>query len=107
MVNLIHLEMGKYIGLNPFPPKFYDRYPPVAEVVEDKCIGCGRCPNICFFDAIKMRDRVAVINKDNCTGCGLCFESCPVDAIIWIPDMNSCQSPVTQKYGMNGFEFSD
>jgi ferredoxin len=96
--------MGKYIGLNPFPPEFYDKYPPVAEVIKEKCIGCERCPKICFFDAIKMESEVAVINKDNCTGCGLCFESCPVDAIIWVPDTDPNQKPVTQKYRLNGID---
>jgi ferredoxin len=51
-----------------------------------------------------MESEVAVINKDNCTGCGLCFESCPVDAIIWVPDTDPNQKPVTQKYRLNGID---
>ena len=96
----------KYVGLHPLPPEFHTQYPPVAEVVKEKCIGCERCPDICFFDAIKMVDNFAVINKDNCTGCGLCFESCPVDAIVWIPDKTSGQKPVVQRGG-GKVEFGD
>jgi len=99
--------MGKYIGLKPLPPEFYDKFAPVAEVVEERCIGCERCPKICFFDAIKMVGGVAVINRDNCTGCGLCFEACPVDAIIWVPDQSSQRGPFVQRYGANGVEFGD
>jgi len=83
----------KYPGLNPLPPAFGKDYPPIAVVVEEKCIACDRCPPICFFDAIVMEERpkhaykrTAVVIGDNCTGCGLCFDACPVDAIIWVPD---------------------
>lgn len=84
---------SKYPGLNPIPPPFGKEYPPVALVVEEKCIACDRCPPVCFFDALVMEPRsghkyhrTAVVIRENCTGCGLCFEACPVEAIIWIPD---------------------
>ncbi len=99
--------MGKYIGLKPLPPDFYDKYPPVAEVVVEKCIGCERCVKICFFDSIKMIGKVAFINKDNCTGCGLCFESCPVDAIVWVKDETWRNGPYIQRYGGGSIEFGD
>jgi formate hydrogenlyase subunit 6/NADH:ubiquinone oxidoreductase subunit I len=87
-------EQGsKYRGLSPLPPPFAGEHPPIAAVVESQCIGCDRCPPLCFFDALFMEHRaqhlfkrVAVVVPDNCTGCGLCFEACPVDAIIWVPD---------------------
>jgi formate hydrogenlyase subunit 6/NADH:ubiquinone oxidoreductase subunit I len=85
-------SLDKYPGLNPLPPPFVRELPPIAQVVEPKCIGCDRCPPLCFFDALVMdvrpdhpHGRVAVVIAPNCTGCGLCFESCPVDAIIWVP----------------------
>ena len=82
----------KYPGLPPLPPPFVREFPPIAKIVEEKCIGCDRCPPLCFFDALIMEarpghpyGRVAVVNGPHCTGCGLCFEACPVDAIVWIP----------------------
>lgn len=78
--------MGKYRGLAPLPPDFAKKFAPVAIVEEKDCIGCERCPKICFFNAIVMKNKIAVIVLDNCTGCGLCFEACPVDCIRWIPD---------------------
>jgi formate hydrogenlyase subunit 6/NADH:ubiquinone oxidoreductase subunit I len=84
---------SKYPGLSPLPPPFVREFPPLALVVEEKCIACDRCPPLCFFDALVMEarpehkyKRSAVVIKDNCTGCGLCFEACPVDAFVWIPD---------------------
>lgn len=97
----------KYIGLKPFPPDFHDKFAPVAEVIVEKCTGCERCPKICFFDAIKMINQIAVINRDNCTGCGLCFEACPFDAIKWIPDETLNLGPFVQRYRIREIEFGD
>ncbi len=95
----------KYPGLHPFPPAFVKEFAPVAEVVEQKCIACDRCPPICFFDAIVMENRpahkykrTAVVIEDNCTGCGLCFDACPVDAIIWIPDKSPLPVPGSKSF---------
>jgi Fe-S-cluster-containing hydrogenase component 2 len=35
---------------------------------------------VCFTDAIRMEDELAVIG-DACRGCGRCVEICPADAI--------------------------
>ena len=94
-------EQTKYPGLPPLPPPFVKEFPPIALVVEEKCIACDRCPPVCFFDAIVMEDRsghkykrTAVVVPENCTGCGLCFEACPVDAFLWIPDKVSRGTPL-------------
>lgn len=94
-------EQLKYPGLDPLPPPFVKDFPPIALVVEEKCIACDRCPPLCFFDAIIMEDRAghkyhrtAVVIPENCTGCGLCFEACPVDAFLWMPDKGSKSEPV-------------
>ncbi|MFH0991680.1 MAG: 4Fe-4S binding protein [bacterium] len=88
-------QRSRYRGLAPLPPPFVKEHPPIAAAVESLCIGCDRCPPLCFFDALVMEHRaqhlfkrVAVVIPDYCTGCGLCFEACPVDAIIWVPDKN-------------------
>jgi Na+-translocating ferredoxin:NAD+ oxidoreductase RNF subunit RnfB len=96
----MNTEGSKYPGLRPFPPDFVRDHPPLALVVEEKCIACDRCPPLCFFDAIVMEDRplhkfhrTAAVIPDNCTGCGLCFEACPVDAFVWEPDKNMGKGP--------------
>jgi len=59
-----------------------------AAVVAEKCIGCGRCMDLCRFGAIDVdgpaNDIVAktyTVDPVSCEGCKVCVEFCPVDAI--------------------------
>ena len=53
--------------------------PPVVEA--GRCIGCGNCVRSCPYQAIQLRERVAIIDSQACFGCGLCVSRCPVQAI--------------------------
>ncbi len=59
-----------------------------ATVDPEKCIGCGKCADICHFDSFRFdgpaNDIVGKtwrIEPVACEGCGLCPRVCPVDAI--------------------------
>ena len=59
-----------------------------ASIVIEKCIGCGKCKELCKFNAINFdgpaNDIVAktfTIDHVSCEGCKVCVEFCPVDAI--------------------------
>ena len=55
--------------------------PSVVVSVTEGCVGCRLCAEgVCFVDAIRMEDELAVIGAD-CRGCGRCVEICPADAI--------------------------
>lgn len=55
--------------------------PGVEVMISEECIGCEVCRDeVCFVNAIEMRDGIASING-NCVGCGRCVELCPVGAI--------------------------
>jgi len=45
------------------------------------CIGCGRCEEVCRFDAVDRCDDVFRIDPSACEGCGVCVHFCPVNAI--------------------------
>jgi heterodisulfide reductase subunit A len=56
--------------------------PEVAEVVSDKCTGCGKCIPYCQYNAIvRDGDKVRVL-ESVCNGCGACLSSCPQEAIV-------------------------
>ena len=65
----------------------------VAEVTEDLCIGCGRCEDVCPYNAIELMEvektfedytinlKKSHVNSALCKGCGTCGAQCPVSAI--------------------------
>lgn len=50
------------------------------KVLEDKCTGCGLCLKSCLYQAINIKNKVAVIN-DSCILCGACVPACKFQAI--------------------------
>lgn len=51
-----------------------------AKVDTEKCIGCSRCEDVCFYGGVKVEGRKAVKGGD-CIGCGYCFQVCPTGAL--------------------------
>jgi len=50
---------------------------PEIAYFKDKCIGCGRCVEICPQKAISyLKDEGLVIDRSKCDNCGLCAEVC-------------------------------
>lgn len=48
----------------------------------EKCIGCGKCVEVCPHRVLKMVERKAYISeKDLCMECGACAKNCPANAI--------------------------
>ncbi|TFG04286.1 MAG: 4Fe-4S dicluster domain-containing protein [Promethearchaeota archaeon] len=52
-------------------------------IIEDRCIGCGRCVYICPVQAISLINGKASIDLDLCVECSTCLRSaeCPTNAI--------------------------
>ena len=54
----------------------------VAFIVEDACIGCTKCIQVCPTDAIVGAAKfMHSVIAERCTGCDLCVPACPVDCI--------------------------
>lgn len=49
------------------------------------CIGCGRCQEVCRYEAVRARDGIFEIDPIACEGCAACFYECPVQCIAMEP----------------------
>lgn len=49
------------------------------------CLGLGTCVNVCDFDAIVIKDGIAIIDENKCTSCGACIKACPKNIIESVP----------------------
>lgn len=47
----------------------------------DDCTGCGKCVEVCPYNAIEIIDNDAVIDPSLCHFCYRCVEECPEGAI--------------------------
>ena len=56
----------------------------VATVNDELCVACGKCGQVCIYDAVEPGDTYSII-ADNCTGCGLCAQLCPAGCIEMRP----------------------
>jgi MinD superfamily P-loop ATPase len=54
---------------------------PVPEVDEIECESCGRCAEVCAFNAISMIGGKVLVFPELCHGCGSCATNCPSEAI--------------------------
>jgi len=67
-----------HLALNQSQPVFI----PVPNVDETKCTYCGKCAEVCAYNAIAViKDKVLVF-PELCHGCGACSYLCPESAII-------------------------
>jgi MinD superfamily P-loop ATPase len=59
-----------------------------AAIDPNKCIGCGRCAELCRFEAIRLDGpgndvigKTYAVDPVACEGCKVCVEFCPVEAM--------------------------
>lgn len=53
----------------------------MASVINDSCIMCGACMDVCPVQAITKTETQMVVNPDVCIDCGVCIGECPQGAI--------------------------
>ncbi len=62
----------------------------IAQIIEDKCVGCRQCSSLCPVNAISLvnEDKTvtdsesrAKIDDKMCLGCGVCVNNCPTGAL--------------------------
>lgn len=74
----------------------------VAQIDEERCIGCARCLPPCPFDAILgARKQMHTVLAEFCTGCELCVAPCPVDCIVMVPRSSISATSIAPGARMN------
>jgi pyruvate formate lyase activating enzyme len=54
---------------------------PEIQWIDNRCIGCRSCIEVCKFDALSISKNGISIDRSSCTGCGVCAEECPSTAL--------------------------
>jgi len=56
-------------------------YIPIPKVDETKCTHCGKCAEVCAYNAIAVLKKKMLVFPELCHGCGACSYLCPESAI--------------------------
>ncbi|MFH0727209.1 MAG: mercury methylation ferredoxin HgcB [Pseudomonadota bacterium] len=60
----------------------YLRNVSTLSLVPERCIGCGRCVEVCPHQVFTLAEKpVQISNLDACMECGACMKNCPVSAL--------------------------
>jgi MinD superfamily P-loop ATPase len=70
-----------------------------AKLNEGICTNCGRCVEVCRFDAISQKESRIAIDPISCEGCGVCALICPVQAIQMEENLSGEWYVSDTKYG--------
>ncbi len=57
----------------------------LAVIDQDTCTQCGKCFDVCRFNAIDVNNGIHIVDELSCEGCGYCARVCPVEAITNVP----------------------
>jgi MinD superfamily P-loop ATPase len=54
---------------------------PIPEIDESRCTYCGRCAEVCAYNALAVVKNAVLVFSELCHGCGACSLLCPEQAI--------------------------
>jgi len=74
---------------------------PVPEIDQSRCTHCGKCQQVCVYNAIAVLKNKTMVFEELCHGCGSCSYFCPAGAI---KEKNK-EVGVVEQGERNGLEF--
>jgi NAD-dependent dihydropyrimidine dehydrogenase PreA subunit len=67
-------------------------------LVDEKCVGCGICTQVCPHGVLALEGRkVRITDIDGCMECGACARNCPTEALTVTPGVG-CASYIIQTW---------
>lgn len=78
-------EPNVSIFLKPGNPSEQTVSVPVPSVDSARCSGCGKCAEICQFNAMAVAGESVLVFTELCHSCGGCVRICPEKAITEVP----------------------
>ena len=74
-------EPNAHIFLKPHILQSETVFLPIPEIVEEKCTYCGKCAEVCAYNALAVLKDTVLVFSELCHGCGGCSLLCPEQAI--------------------------
>jgi MinD superfamily P-loop ATPase len=74
-------EPNAHLFINPSFTVSESVFLPVPKVDEDRCTYCGKCAQICQFNALAVVNETILVFEELCHSCGGCQAICPENAI--------------------------
>lgn len=74
-------EPNAHFFLQPHFKQNQTVYLPVPDILEEKCTFCGKCAEICAYNALAVLKDTVLVFPELCHGCGGCALLCPEKAI--------------------------
>ena len=74
-------EPNDHLFLSPTFTRTIEIWAEVPEIDAGLCTHCGKCQEICQFNAIAILPEVALTFSELCHSCGGCFMVCPENAV--------------------------
>lgn len=78
-------EPNAHLFLKPSFEKSYHQKVPVPQVNQDNCDYCGRCSEVCAFNALAILKKKILFYEHMCHSCGSCIYFCPREAMVEVP----------------------
>jgi uncharacterized Fe-S center protein len=70
------------------------------EIDESKCVGCGKCKEICEMSLPEIIEGKARNTSPLCVRCPMCKNGCPMEAISFTHQGNICKALASAAYGV-------
>lgn len=55
---------------------------PQLQCYPEKCVGCGRCLDVCPNGCFSIVDKKKAFAREKCMACGACAEACPAQSLV-------------------------